>query len=183
MVERMPQPGPRDAQPLDAFEALYRRQLGFVWRMLRYHGVPAAGIEDAVQDVFVIVHRRWSDWDVAVSERSWLFGIVRRVASNHHRGESRHARRRLVAPAPSGPRAVEDQVAERELLDALEQTLAALDEPTRTVYVLAEIEGLSAPEIVELVGGKLNTIYWRLRVARAKVAERMARVDPEGQQR
>lgn len=182
MVERVPTPHPRD-DARQGFDALYRRSLGFVWRMLRYHGVAAAAIEDAVQDVFMIVHRRWSDWDPAVSERSWLFGIVRRVAANHHRGEVRHARRRLVAPPPTGPRAVDDQLAERELLDALERALADLDEPTRTVYVLAELEGMSAPEIIELVGGKLNTIYWRLRVARAKVGERMARVDPEGTQR
>lgn len=170
----MPQARAR-THPREGFDEVYRRQLGFVWRMLRYHGVPPSAIEDAVQDVFMIVHRRWDDWDRGSSERSWLFGVVRRVAASYHRGEFRHARRKQVAPPPREARAIDEQVADREALGALERALAELDEPLRTVFVLAQIEGLSAPEIAELVGSKLNTVYWRLRVARAQVAEAMAR--------
>ncbi|MFV8750789.1 RNA polymerase sigma factor [Nannocystaceae bacterium ST9] len=172
-------PAQSRANPSESFDDVYRRQLGFVWRMLRYHGVPPAAIEDAVQDVFMTVHRRWADWDRSGSERSWLFGVVRRVAANHHRGQFRHERRQQVAPLPRGPRPVDEQVADRQALDALERALAELDEPLRTVFVLAQIEGLAAPEIAELVGSKLNTVYWRLRVARARVAEAMASTNQE----
>lgn len=164
--------------PRESFDDVYRRQLGFVWRMLRYHGVAADAIEDAVQDVFMVVHRRWADWDRGSSERSWLFGIVRRVAARHHRGQFRHERRQEVAPLPRGPQPIDEQVADRQLLDALERALAQLDEPLRTVFVLAQIEGLAAPEIAELVGSKLNTVYGRLRVARGRIAEAMAQVNP-----
>jgi RNA polymerase sigma factor (sigma-70 family) len=164
--------------PHESFDDVYRRQLGFVWRMLRYHGVPAAAIEDSVQEVFMVVHRRWADWDRSSSERSWLFGIARRVAARHHRGAFRHERRQQVVSAPRGPQPIDEQVADRQLLDTLERALAELDEPSRTVFVLAQIEGLAAPEIAELVGSKLNTVYWRLRVARLRIAEAMAEMNP-----
>ncbi len=167
------------ASPTDEqeFDALYRRELAFVWRMLRFHGVPEAAVEDAVQDVFMVVHRRWADWrrdSRARKPRSWLFGIVRRVAASHRRSQARHERRLAAAPAPRPDPPVEQRAAEREALAALESSLAALDEINRTVFVLAELEGMTAPEIAELLGAKTNTIYWRLRSARAHVAAAMA---------
>ena len=159
-----------EAVPRAEFDALYRRQLGFVWRMLRYHGVPSEGMEDAVQDVFVVVHRRWHEWEREGSERAWLFGVVRRVASAHRRSAARHRRRLEVAPRPASPSSVEDRVASREALAQTEAILAAMKEPLRTAFVLSTIEGMSAPEIAELTGAKLNTVYGRLRVAKTTVA-------------
>ncbi len=37
--------------------------MGFVWRTLRSFGVPESAVEDATHEVFVVVHRRWADWD------------------------------------------------------------------------------------------------------------------------
>lgn len=160
------------AAPREAFDALYRRELGFVWRMLRYHGVPEATIEDAVQDVFVVVHRRWADWDHG-SPRSWLFGIVRRVAAAQRRSASRHQRRILAAASPESTPAFDDAAASRRELEQLQHALAQLDEKLATVFVLAEIEGMTGPEIAELLGAKLNTVYWRLRTARAEITAAM----------
>ena len=50
----------------------------------------------------------------------------------------------------------------------LDRFLATLDEDRRAVFVLAELEGLSAPEIGEAVGVGINTVYSRLRVARQR---------------
>jgi RNA polymerase sigma-70 factor (ECF subfamily) len=46
--------------------------------------------------------------------------------------------------------------------------LAQLDIDKRTVFVLAELEQLSVPEIAEALGINLNTIYSRQRAARAQ---------------
>ena len=164
-----PEPAPREQ-----FDALYRREHGFVWRMLRYHGVPDAAIEDAVQEVFVVVYRRWADWDHSRSPRSWLFGVVRRVAAAQRRSDSRHQRRVRAAPSPEPTPALDERAASRHALAQLQQTLAQMDEPLAVVFVLAEVEGLSGPEIAELLGAKLNTIYWRMRTARAQISAAMA---------
>ena len=169
-MKSRPKPVPREA-----FDAAYRRHFGFVWRMLRYHGVAPEAMEDAVQDVFVVVHRRWHQWDREHAERAWLFGIVRRVAAAHRRSASRHRRRLEVAPAPTPATSPEDQVAGHETLETLHAALDALGEATRTAFVLATIEGLSAPEIAELTGAKLNTVYSRVRAAKVSIAAALER--------
>src|SRR5690606_22554008 len=73
MVIGMPSPQPQPALGRE-FARLYREQFEFVWRMLLHFGVPPAGAEDAAQDVFMVVHRRWDDLDAHVSARSWLYG-------------------------------------------------------------------------------------------------------------
>ena len=53
--------------------------------------------------------------------------------------------------------------------------LDGLDDDQREVFVLAELEDLSAPEIAEALEVKLNTVYSRLRLARSAFAEVAAR--------
>jgi RNA polymerase sigma-70 factor (ECF subfamily) len=159
-----------------AFADLYREQLGFVWRMLLHFGVPPALVEDAAQDVFVVVHRRWDDLGEHVSARSWLYGISRRVAADHRRARSRHERKLEALPRPPEGRNLEREMAERELIAALEVALAELDRPRREVFVLAEIEGMTGREIAEALGANPNTVSSRLRAARNHVSASLARM-------
>lgn len=163
-----------------AFAQLYREQFEFVWRMLLHFGVPTAGVEDAAQDVFLVVHRRWADLDEHVSARSWLYGIARRVAADHRRKRSRHERKLDALPQlgiGSGPsRDLEIEVADRELIEALEAALAELDPARREVFVLAEIEGMTAREIGEAIDANPNTVASRLRAARMHVSAALARL-------
>jgi len=148
--------------------AIYRDQFGFVWRILRRLGVPPEALEDAAQDVFVVVHRRWDAYDPDVPIRSWLFGITRRVAADTRkrlqrvasRSEGRADTERLGDPA--------DVAARAEASDFVARFLATLDEDKRIVFVLADVEGLTAPEIGAALGVNLNTIYARLRAARLR---------------
>jgi RNA polymerase sigma-70 factor (ECF subfamily) len=157
-----------------AFALLYREQFAFVWRMLLHFGVPVGVVEDAVQDVFVVVHRRWGDLDAHVSVRSWLYGISRRVASDHRRKLSRHERKLDALPRPGPDRELEREIAGRQLISALDQALAELDPERREVFVLAEVEGMTAREIAEAVGAKPNTVSSRLRAARIHVSAALA---------
>lgn len=173
----VPDPGP-DIAP--AFAAAYREQHAFVWRILRHLGVPPAQLDDRLQDVFLVVYRRWNSYDPAVSVRSWLYGIARRVAADQHRGDRRSARRLEAVPAPSPGPGPEQLMAEAQAADFVDQFLADLDAERREVFVLAEVEHMSAPEIAAATGVKLNTVYSRLRVARelfAKAVERRIRAE------
>lgn len=169
----MPSPAPRPSIEPE-FAALYREQFGFVWRMLVHFGLPDAVVEDAAQDVFVVVHRRWADRHEGVSARSWLYGIVRRVAADHRRSRSRHERKLDALPEPTRPPDVEAEVAERELIGALERALAELEPSQRDAFVLAELEGMTAREIADALAANPNTVASRLRAARAHVSAALA---------
>jgi RNA polymerase sigma-70 factor, ECF subfamily len=157
-----------------AFARLYADHHDGVRRTLGCLGVPAASVDDALQEVFVIVHRRF----VAESEtiqRAWIYGITRRVAWRHHRASTRAARRLALVDAPEDfptPLAVLERGEAVAFVDAF---LGGLDDAQREVFVLAEIEGLSAPEIASAVESNLNTVYSRLRLARARFEQALGR--------
>src|SRR5687767_14378132 len=84
---------PVAAATAPAFDEVYEAHVGFVWRVLRTFGVPEAVIEDAVQDVFIVVHRRLGEWQGRAAITTWLFAIARRVAGAHRRRVDRHIER------------------------------------------------------------------------------------------
>lgn len=175
-----------EAKP-SSFADAFRRHYCLVHRMLRVYGIDEALLDDAAQDVFIIVHRRWDDYDGRTAFRSWLLGIVRRVASGYRRAGRRLRSRLERLGAQPTPASVETRFAQREELERVGAFIAQLGTRHREVFVLAELEGLTAPEIAETLGIKLNTVYSRLRVARerfqtAMVRER-ARDEPGGKKR
>jgi RNA polymerase sigma-70 factor (ECF subfamily) len=175
--------GSRPADDLKAFEAIYDEHLAFVWRSLRRLGVRDAALDDAVQDVFLVVHRRLPEFEGRSSIKTWLFGIVLRVS----RTCRRTARRKSPeAEAPGGPEDPEgladarghgpDELAEKsEAVRTLYELLDELGEDKREVFVLAELEQMTAPEISEALGANLNSVYSRLRAARRDFEQAVAR--------
>jgi RNA polymerase sigma-70 factor (ECF subfamily) len=150
------------------FRAVFTEHYAFCWRMLAHFGVPHASLDDAAQEVFAVVHRRLSEFDGRTSLRSWLWGIALRVAKGHQRTEHR-ARRRLEVVSPPEPDAAPDEeLARAQSIALVERCLDTLDAKHRDVFVLAEIEGCTAPEIAQMLDLELNTVYSRLRNARAK---------------
>lgn len=162
-------------EPDPEFAHLYHRHHGFVWRMLRRLGVPPASLDDAAQEVFVVVHRRRDDLHADASVRSWLFGIARRVASDVHRGQHRRQRKHDALPLPPEAPPLDDALARAEAAQFVRAFLERLDEGHRMVFVLSDIEGLTAPEIACALELKLNTVYSRLRKARLEFERAVAR--------
>jgi RNA polymerase sigma-70 factor (ECF subfamily) len=168
------------AREADAvFRAMYESHLDFVWRNLRRLGVHESEADDKAQEVFVIAHRRFAEFeDRGHGPRAWLFQIVLRVASDTRRHRRRHPEdpdggdalaRRAVDP----PQA--EELARREALRALDRALDTIDVARRAVLVLHEIEEMTAPEIAGVLGIPLNTVYSRLRVARAELETALTR--------
>jgi len=147
-------------------EVVYRQYFGATWRVLRRLGVSDAQLDDAAQDVFLVVHRRLAEFDASSPLRSWLFAIAVRVASDYRRRRSRRRTEPLDECIPdAGPSPM--QLSEmQESVRLLHELLNELDEKKRTVFVLAELEQLSVPEITQVLGVNLNTVYSRLRSAR-----------------
>jgi len=149
------------------FEQVYAEHYRFVWRTLKAFGLPSAVVEDAVQDVFVVVHRRLPDFEGRSSIRTWLFRISRWVVTyERRRARSRPAHEPIdddVGDAAPDPY---ERVARNEGLRALERVLLRMDEEKRLVFVLMDIEEMRAHEVAELFEINVNTVYSRLRLAR-----------------
>lgn len=157
------------------FAEFYEQNFDFVWRTVRYLGLHDSSLDDAVQDTFVVAHRRFDDFDARSSRRTWLFAIAMRVVSAYRRSQRRRQRlldeARRVTPAVSSTPF--ERVAHADMAQMLARALDRLPEAQRAVFVLADLEHVSAPEIARALDVKLNTVYSRLRGARAAVAREL----------
>jgi RNA polymerase sigma-70 factor (ECF subfamily) len=163
------------APQIGDFNALFLENYAFVCRALRSMGVDAASVEDRAQDVFVVLHRRIGDYDETRDVRSWLWGIARRVASTHERTQVRADRKLRALPDAPQARGPEERVRLREDAEFVAGVLATMPDDQQQVFVLTEVESMSAPEIADALGIKLNTVYSRLRTARARFRDAVAR--------
>lgn len=142
----------RPAATLD-FDAIYADHFDFVWRSLRRLGLSETAADDALQDVFVVVHRRLGDFEGRSSLKSWLFGIALKVAKDHRRSEARQRTGPLEDKhALTDDRTPEDEAARKEAVATLDMILAGFDPDRRAVFVMAEVEQMTAPEIADVTG-------------------------------
>lgn len=164
-----------------AFDRIYEQFFGFVYRSARRLGVPASAVDDVVQEVFVVLHRRLAEYDGRASQQSWIYGILANVVRDYRRS-FRRKQAPLVSstsdeqlgPAPSATDPERGAQLQRDV-ELLLQLLDELPDAQRELLVLAELEQLSIPEICECLGGNPNTVYSRLRVARENLRVRLSR--------
>jgi RNA polymerase sigma-70 factor, ECF subfamily len=166
-------PGPENRSDLGsgpAFRKLYDEHVSMAWRGLLRLGVPEALVEDAVQDVFLVVHRRDGDFAARSSVKTWIYGIVVRVAKDYRRSVARQRRRlseveRLSGDVerPMSPAEHAEQVQAARLVNAV---LSRLSDSQREVIVLVELMGLSTKEAAEVLGTSLRTCQRLLGQAR-----------------
>lgn len=166
---------PGEPMPLD-FAAVYEEHAVFVWRTLRLLGVDPGSLDDAVQEVFLVVHRRLGEFEGRSSLRTWLYAIARRVARNVRRGAGRRgAPEPIVADMVDRVSGNPLELAERaEAGRALLELVGHLSEDQREVFLLVEVEEMSVPEAAEALGVNVNTCYSRLRAARARFERLLA---------
>lgn len=156
--------------------AVYAEHGDFLWRSLQHLGVREADLEDVLQEVLVVVHRRGHTYDFECRLTTWLFGICLRVASRHRR----RAYFRWERPTDELPDSIDKDTPEQRLIELrakarLERMLAALSPEHRAAFVMFEIEGHSCQEIAELFGVPIGTIHSRLSNARTRVHRALQR--------
>jgi RNA polymerase sigma-70 factor (ECF subfamily) len=145
-------------------------------------GGPAIDVEDVVQEVFIVVHRRLARFRGDASVTTWLFGITNNIVYQ----QRRKARRRHwfgrgeepiddVAPQPTP---IEELERHRRAV-AVYRVLERMRESHRTVLILSELEGLSGEEIATLTGLKLGTVWVRLHRARAEFSQLARKLIPD----
>ncbi len=164
----------REAEPPSTLKQLYETHAARVWRVLRRLGVAEADVPDLCQEVFLVAHRRWDDFEGRSSRATWLYGIAWRLASDHRRKRQRRcevpldeARENRLSTPPEQERH-SDVVRMRA---EAHRILAAMEEKQRAVFVLYELEGLTMREVTQILGCPLQTGYTRLHAARRRFQE------------
>jgi RNA polymerase sigma-70 factor (ECF subfamily) len=160
--------------------AVYDAHADFVWRSLRRLGVPEADAPDALQEVFVVVHRKLATFERRSTLTTWLFGICLRVAADRRKKASvRYERADGDATADGTDDArpgADEELVRRDQLRLLEAALDKLDDDQRTVFVLFELEELTGAAIAELLAIPAGTVMSRLRLAREAFRREVGRL-------
>lgn len=164
------------SRELPTFVQVFEQCSPVVWRAMRRLGVREADIEDACQEVFVVVHRKLPEFEGRSSVKTWVYGIAVRVASDFRkRAHVRHetptedfSSTSLGEGHTNGPG---ENAERRAALRWLDGVLANLDAEKRDVFVLYEVEQLTIAEIAEATGAPLQTTYSRLQAAKRFVDE------------
>lgn len=156
----------------DATQQRLRRAIvehyDLVWRTLRRLGVPRHSIEDAGQQVLLVLARRMPEVRPG-SERAFMAATAVRVASDARKKQARRreeldpvAIEASVSEAPSAEEVL-DHARARGLLDTV---LGQMPDEVRTVFIFFELEDMSTATIAELLGVPLGTVASRLRRGR-----------------
>lgn len=146
-----------------------------IWRVLRRNGLPPWDADEAAQDVFLILSRRFADV-VPEAERGFLLGTAVRVASERRRSRLKITEVELGDQILAHQNDVDELVSLRRARGLLDEALSSLSNEQRAVFVLIEMEQLTAPEVAIALNVPLGTVASRLRVARATFDEAIQRI-------
>ena len=165
------------AEPAPALAAVYAEHRRFVLAALKQLRVNEFELDDALQEVFLVVQRRLSDYREQQKMKAWLFAISYRVARNFRRGRAR--RKELLTPSPpekSSEISQHDVLVNRRDVEEAVRLLSTLSEPQRAVFWMYEIEQRSMSEVAQAVNCPLQTAYSRLHKARERLFFLVARM-------
>lgn len=161
--------GVREALPRNAGE-VHARHAPFVWRSLSALGVREADLEDQLQEVFLIVHRRLGEFRGEAKLTTWLFSICLRVSSAYRRSARRRPAHTHEVPEQGAhaerPATPEEELHARQLRAVMERFLDELTPERRALFVLFEVEETPCGELAELLGVPVGTVYSRLHAVR-----------------
>lgn len=157
-----------------AFKELFVKHRTDVARLVQRMTGPGADVDDLVQEVFFQVHRSVKDFRRQARFSTWLYRVTVNVVLMQRR--SAKSRPVLVetpetlSPAAHGL-APDEDAARRARVHAFGRLLDQISEKKRSVFVLHELQGLSAAEISEIVDAPVLTVRTRLFYARKELAE------------
>jgi RNA polymerase sigma-70 factor (ECF subfamily) len=171
----------------EAFGALLRRHQGKVYRLAMNMTRSPQDAEEVTQDVFLAVYRKIGEFDGRAAFSTWLYRVASNAALMKLRGRRSEPHLSIEeegpAFAPDGhfarPVADWSELPEDRLLSAerrrvLEQAIDALPPDYKAVVVLRDVEGLSNPEVAEVLGATVLAVKSRLHRARLALRERLA---------
>jgi RNA polymerase sigma-70 factor (ECF subfamily) len=176
---------PADATDALSAEQAYQLWKGRVWRFASRLGIPNEALEDATQDVFTAVFRRWCDFQGLSTRRTWVLGFVPRVASSYRRRERQRpepvfdpvARGATPEHQPSGSSDSDpfESTARREATRIVHAFLDGLPEQDRQLFVLVDLEDASVVEAAAILNIATHRAYKILEKIRRSLEATMVR--------
>jgi RNA polymerase sigma-70 factor, ECF subfamily len=139
--------------------------------------------KDVLQDTLLAVARGVKDFRGAASVSTWLYTIARSFCiKKRRRSKFAPEQEDSLDAEPGGEaariadtaRGPEESLAGRQIEAALDQAIGALAPIYREVLVLRDVEGLTAPEVAEVLGIRVEAVKSRLHRARVSVRESVA---------
>ncbi len=166
----------------EAFAALFDRYSAMLYRYVSRRLGPEVA-EDLVGETFLIAFDRRDRYDLTYPDaRPWLFGIVTKLVSRHHRTEAARYRALLRSPVDDVAEGPADRVADGVTASAarrlLAPALARLSKGDRDVLLLFAWGDLSYEEVAQALGIPIGTVRSRLNRARRKVREALGHANP-----
>jgi RNA polymerase sigma-70 factor (ECF subfamily) len=162
-------------------QALFRAHAPFVAAFLHRLGTPRADVDDLVQEVFLVAHRKGGYVPGSGQPRTWLAAIAVNVARAGHRNRTRRRETtddQLLETLAAGADA-DATVEARRSLERVQQALDSLDTEHRAAFVLYELEGESCESIASAFDVPVGTVYSRLHHARRRFLDAYAQLDRE----
>jgi len=163
-----------------SFADVYAAHFDLVWRSLRHLGVPERWLDDAVQDVWLIVHRKLAEFDGRSTLSTWLFGICINVA------RARRRARDVAMPAELLPEDVysvepspEHSLESHRAWQLVQGFLSGLPELQRAIFVSSLLENFTPAETASAIGVDVNTVYKRVRALRRSFQRLLERSEQE----
>jgi RNA polymerase sigma-70 factor, ECF subfamily len=132
--------------------------------------------EDVVQDALLRVWMHLDDYRGDAPLKNWVLRITHNCAVSAVRKRRDEARDPMVLAESESPSTMSDPArvaAGRAAVDELWHALDLLDETSRSIVVLREIERMSYEEIGELLNLALPTVKTRLFRARRTLSENL----------
>ena len=164
----------------EAFDILYARHKGGVYRYMLRHCARRAVADELFQDVWSNLIRARASYAPTAKFTTWLYRLahnrwIDQVRADGHLAlvssdDDAHAEA-LVAIAASRVDEPLARAENRELAERLRSAVAALPPAQRDAFLLQQEAGLTLSEIAELTGVGAETVKSRIRYALAKLRE------------
>ena len=167
----------------EAFAELFDRYSGMLYRYVSRRLGPGPAAEDLVGETFLVAFARRRSYDLAQPDaRPWLFGILTKLISRHHRTEAARYRALQRAPVETDVESPADRVAAGVTAQAarpgLASALAALPARDRDVLLLIAWGDLSYEETARALGIPIGTVRSRLNRGRRKLRAALGEANP-----
>jgi RNA polymerase sigma-70 factor (ECF subfamily) len=167
--------------PPSVVRRLVEEHYDFIWRLLARLGVASPEVDDAAQQVFMVLVSREHLSIKPGSERSYLYGVALRVSQEFRR------RVRNTGPTLSEVEIVDREsdvevIAERNRArQKLDRILEQMPDKLREAFILFELEDMSVPDIAVLLEIPTGTVASRLRRARELFQAAVEELRAQGQ--
>ncbi len=170
---------------LEAFEELVEKYKQPVTNLIYRTLHDAMEAEDLAQNVFLQAYKSAHRYRVSAKFSTWLYTIARNLCLNEIRRRSRHPADSLDALHPEQEdqplRQFEDKksfsapenVLQGELVDKVEQALAALPENQRTALLLCREEEMSYEQIADVLECSLSATKSLIQRARETLKQKL----------